>query len=191
MCRPWISRGRYRPVLDALETERAIKLIKDFFENNLARALRLRRVTAPLFVRAGTGINDDLNGIEKPVSFAAPETGRGAGRDRPVAGQVEAPRPPLPGIEPGDGIYTDMNAVRPDEVLDQHIRSTSINGIGKRSSGPRTGTWRRSSARCARSTRPCGARNPSCGAISPGSGRCSRRRSRSSIPGSSRKDTRA
>ena len=79
MSQPWISRGRYRPVLNTLETERAIKLIKDFFESSLARALRLRRVTAPFFVKGGTGINDDLNGIEKPVSFPLPGwEGRGS-----------------------------------------------------------------------------------------------------------------
>ncbi len=118
MSRPWISRGRYRPVLDALETERAIKLIKDFFENSLARALRLRRVTAPFFVRAGTGINDDLNGIEKPVSFAAP--GLGGARVEIVQSLAKWKRLALRDLRigPGFGIYTDMNAVRPDEVLD-------------------------------------------------------------------------
>src|SRR5512141_914109 len=60
----------YKPFLGVKETERAIKSLKDFFELNLATELNLSRVTAPLFVKAGTGINDDLNGIEKPVSFA-------------------------------------------------------------------------------------------------------------------------
>ena len=59
----------YHPLLDAMETEKAIKLIKDFFQTNMAEALNLRRVTAPLFVKAGTGINDNLNGVERPVSF--------------------------------------------------------------------------------------------------------------------------
>ena len=59
----------YRSILNLKETEKAIKLIKDFFELNLASELKLRRVTAPLFVLRGTGINDDLNGIERPVSF--------------------------------------------------------------------------------------------------------------------------
>jgi aspartate--ammonia ligase len=58
-----------KSLLNAKETEIAIKLIKDFFELNLATELNLSRVTAPLFVPANTGINDDLNGIEKPVSF--------------------------------------------------------------------------------------------------------------------------
>jgi aspartate--ammonia ligase len=61
--------ANYHPDLDVKQTEKAIKLIKDFFEVNLAAELRLSRVTAPLFVLQGTGINDDLNGVEKPVSF--------------------------------------------------------------------------------------------------------------------------
>jgi len=60
----------YQSALDPLETETAIKGIKDFFQTKLAAALNLRRVTAPMFVRAGTGINDDLNGVERPVSFS-------------------------------------------------------------------------------------------------------------------------
>ena len=60
----------YKSALNLKETEKAIKMIKDFFESNLASELKLRRVTAPLFVQRGTGINDDLNGIERPVSFA-------------------------------------------------------------------------------------------------------------------------
>ena len=59
----------YQSLLDFNQTELAIKLIKDYFQLNLASELRLRRVTAPLFVEKGTGINDDLNGIERPVSF--------------------------------------------------------------------------------------------------------------------------
>ena len=63
----------YRSVLDVAQTEQAIKLVKDFFQQNLASELRLRRVTAPLFVKKGTGINDDLNGFERPVSFPIKE----------------------------------------------------------------------------------------------------------------------
>ena len=59
----------YKPSLSIRETENAIKLIKDFFERQLAKELNLYRVSAPLFVRPETGLNDDLNGIEKPVSF--------------------------------------------------------------------------------------------------------------------------
>lgn len=59
----------YKPLLDRQETEQAIKLIKDFFQQNLATGLRLHRVTGPLFVQKGLGLNDDLNGVERPVSF--------------------------------------------------------------------------------------------------------------------------
>src|ERR1035437_7188392 len=59
----------YKSILDLKQTEKAIKLLKDFFELSLASELKLRRVTAPLFVLKGTGINDNLNGIERPVSF--------------------------------------------------------------------------------------------------------------------------
>ena len=61
----------YKPILGVKETEHAIVSIKDFFQISLSTELNLTRVTAPLFVPAGTGINDDLNGVEKPVSFAA------------------------------------------------------------------------------------------------------------------------
>jgi len=60
---------KYEAILDYRETENAIQLIKDFFQKKLADALNLRRITAPLFVKTGTGINDELNGIERPVSF--------------------------------------------------------------------------------------------------------------------------
>jgi len=119
MSQPWISRGRYSPVLDPLETERAIKLIKDFFQDSLAQGLRLRRVTAPFFVKGGTGINDDLNGIEKPVSFSAP--GLGGERIEIVQSLAKWKRLALRDlkIRPGFGIYTDMNALRPDETPDE------------------------------------------------------------------------
>jgi aspartate--ammonia ligase len=118
MTRPWISRGRYSPDLNALETELAITLIKDFFENCLARGLRLRRVTAPFFVKGGTGINDDLNGTERPVSFTAP--GLGGERLEIVQSLAKWKRLALRdlNIRPGFGIYADMNALRPDEIPD-------------------------------------------------------------------------
>ena len=64
-----IKPKRYTPILDLKQTELGIKHIKDFFQVNLSSELRLRRVTAPLFVLKGMGINDDLNGVERPVSF--------------------------------------------------------------------------------------------------------------------------
>ena len=108
----------YRSVLDALETEKAIKLIKDFFQTNLAEALNLRRVTAPLFVRAGTGINDDLNGVEQPISFDIKNMNYT--RAEIVQSLAKWKRLTLANLKIGlgEGIYTDMNAIRPDEQLD-------------------------------------------------------------------------
>jgi len=107
----------YKSVLDVNQTEQAIKQIKDFFQLNLAAELRLRRVTAPLFVKQGTGVNDDLNGIERPVSFPMKDL------DDNVAEIVQSlakwKRMALAelNIREGFGIYTDMNAIRPDEEL--------------------------------------------------------------------------
>jgi len=108
----------YKPLLGVTETERAIKALKDFFELNLATELNLSRVTAPLFVKSGTGINDDLNGVERPVAFAVKHM-RGV-RAEIVQSLAKWKRLQLAelGIKPGYGIYTDMNAIRPDEVLD-------------------------------------------------------------------------
>jgi len=108
----------YQPKLSTREVEAAIKDIKDFFEKSLAEALNLQRVTAPLFVRSGTGINDDLNGVEQPLRFRVKEDG-----DAPVEivqSLAKWKRMALAryGFGLGEGLYTDMNAVRPDEVLD-------------------------------------------------------------------------
>ncbi|MDD4108567.1 MAG: aspartate--ammonia ligase [Prolixibacteraceae bacterium] len=107
----------YKSALDVCQTEQAIKLIKDFFQLNLASELRLRRVTAPLFVKRGTGINDDLNGIERPVSFNIKEMGEEIAEI--VQSLAKWKRLALADlqIEEGYGIYTDMNAIRPDEEL--------------------------------------------------------------------------
>lgn len=108
----------YKPLLGLKDTEKAIKLIKDFFELNLSSELRLRRVTAPLFVLQGTGINDDLNGIERPVSF--PIKCMNEQRAEVVHSLAKWKRLMLADydIQPGFGLYTDMNAIRPDEDLD-------------------------------------------------------------------------
>lgn len=108
---------RYKLKLLPETTEIAIKLIKDTFQKALAEKLRLRRVTAPLFVLSGTGINDDLNG-EAPVSFTLPEMG---GRQAEVVHSLAKwKRTKLADydIAPGFGIYTDMNALRPAEEPD-------------------------------------------------------------------------
>ncbi|MCF8357170.1 MAG: aspartate--ammonia ligase [Prolixibacteraceae bacterium] len=108
----------YNPVLDPVQTEKAIKLVKDYFQSNLSSELRLRRVTAPLFVLRGTGINDDLNGTERAVSFPIKDF------DDQVAEVVHSlakwKRMTLGrlNIPVGFGLYTDMNAIRADEELD-------------------------------------------------------------------------
>ena len=109
----------YRNLLGSVEqTEKAIKAVKDMFQLNLSAQLALLRVTAPMMVLSGQGLNDDLNGVERPVKF-------------PVKSMDEAPAEVVHslakwkrlklaelGVEPGRGIYTDMNALRPDEDLD-------------------------------------------------------------------------
>ncbi len=108
----------YKSYLDLRETERAIKLVKDVFQQDLSSELKLSRVTAPLFVMRGTGINDDLNGIERPVAFPVKEL------NDQVAEVVQSlakwKRMTLADLDfqPGYGLYTDMNAIRPDEELD-------------------------------------------------------------------------
>lgn len=107
----------YKPILDINQTEQAIKQIKDFFQLNLASELRLRRVTAPLFVKQGMGINDNLNGIERPVSFPMKDLGDDVAEI--VQSLAKWKRMALADLEikDGFGIYTDMNAIRPDEEL--------------------------------------------------------------------------
>ena len=107
----------YKPLLNLKQTELGISKIKDFFQSNLSSELRLRRVTAPLFVLRGTGINDDLNGIERAVSFPIKDMG-----DVPaevVQSLAKWKRLTLAAyeVENGYGIYTDMNAIRADEEL--------------------------------------------------------------------------
>jgi aspartate--ammonia ligase len=108
----------YTPLLNLKQTEMGIKSIKDFFQINLSSELRLRRVTAPLFVESGTGINDDLNGVERPVRF--PIRDMNDKHAEIVHSLAKWKRLTLAEyeIEEGFGIYTDMNAIRADEELD-------------------------------------------------------------------------
>ena len=108
----------YKALLDVKQTEQGIKLIKEFFQQNLSTELRLRRVTAPLFVLKGLGINDDLNGVERAVTF--PVKDLQDAEAEVVHSLAKWKRLTLGeyGIEPGYGIYTDMNAIRADEELD-------------------------------------------------------------------------
>jgi len=109
---------KYKSRLDLNQTEKAIKLVKDTFQQQLSAELNLRRVTAPLIVLKGTGINDDLNGIEHKVSFAVSDMGSAVAEV--VNSLAKWKRMALAdyGITKGYGIYTDMNAIRPDEELD-------------------------------------------------------------------------
>ena len=112
-----IKTTNYQPLLDLQQTELAISKIKEFFQANLSAELRLRRVTAPLFVLRGTGINDDLNGTERAVNF--PIMDMGDVRAEVVHSLAKWKRLTLAdyNIEQGYGIYTDMNAIRADEEL--------------------------------------------------------------------------
>ena len=107
----------YNPVLDLRDTEIAIKLVKDFFETELAKALNLTRVSAPIMVTPGSGLNDNLNGVERPVAFDVLETGETA---EIVHSLAKWKRQALKtyGFHPGEGLYTDMNAIRRDEITD-------------------------------------------------------------------------
>ena len=107
----------YNPVLDLRDTEIAIKLVKDFFEQELARALNLTRVSAPIMVTPESGLNDNLNGVERPVSFDVLETGR---QVEIVHSLAKWKRQALKtyGFHMGEGLYTDMNAIRRDEITD-------------------------------------------------------------------------
>ena len=108
----------YKPIINKQQTEKAIKQLKDFFQQNLSTALKLRRVTAPLFVLKGLGINDDLNGVERAVSFPIKDMNEATAEI--VHSLAKWKRLTLAEykIQPGYGIYTDMNAIRADEELD-------------------------------------------------------------------------
>ena len=112
-----ITPKAYKSPLNKIETEKAIQKIKDFFQQNLSSELRLRRITAPLFVLKGVGINDDLSGKERAVSF--PIKDMGDTQAEIVHSLAKWKRLMLAdlNIEPGYGIYTDMNAIRADEEL--------------------------------------------------------------------------
>ena len=107
----------YRSTLDILQTEIAIKLVKDTFERELADKLHLTRVSAPLFVRTGSGINDDLNGVERPVGFDISDIGANVEIVHSLAKWTRLALKRY-GFGPNTGLYTDMNAIRRDEELD-------------------------------------------------------------------------
>ena len=139
----------YNPVLNTRDTEIAIKLVKDFFERELAKALNLVRVSAPIMVTPQSGLNDNLNGVERPVSFDILETGETAEIVQSLAKWKRLALRDY-GFQPGEGLYTDMNAIRRDEVTDNIHSILSINGTGSAFSVRTSGTrpcfaawWRR------------------------------------------------
>ncbi|MBQ6243534.1 MAG: aspartate--ammonia ligase [Bacteroidales bacterium] len=103
---------------DAEHTEKAIKAVKDMFQNNLSAQLALLRVTAPMVVLSGTGLNDELNGVERPVRFPIRDMGERQAEVVHSLAKWKRVKLAQLGIRPGRGIYTDMNALRPDEELD-------------------------------------------------------------------------
>jgi len=107
----------YRSVLNLYETQEAISTIKKLFQGNLSHALNLKRVSAPLFVDGASGLNDNLNGVERPVSFDILETGENAEVVHSLAKwkRLALKRYSFP---VGEGLYTDMNAIRRDETMD-------------------------------------------------------------------------
>jgi len=116
----------YKTALDVYDTQRCIEFIKSRFQANLRSALNLKRVSAPLFVRADTGLNDDLNGVERPVSFDVPATGEG--EYQIVHSLAKWKRWALREYDfhPGNGLYTDMNAIRRDEPVLDNLHSVYV-----------------------------------------------------------------
>ena len=112
------SAAPYQSLLGLIDTQVALKVVKDTFERCLARNLSLTRVSAPLFVRADSGLNDDLSGVERPVSFDIPSCG--SGEYQIVHSLAKWKRQALAsyGFPVNTGLYTDMNAIRRDEAPD-------------------------------------------------------------------------
>lgn len=116
MSKTFIPEG-YKSALDLYQTQAAICVIHDVFEKKLGDALNLIRVSAPLFVEPKTGLNDDLNGIERAVTFDIKETGTTAAVVHSLA-KWKRMALHVYGFPVGEGIYTDMNAIRRDEEMD-------------------------------------------------------------------------
>lgn len=121
-----VVNGDYQPTLGLRETERAIKFIKDYFQDHLATALNLQRVSAPLFLKKGSGINDDLNGVEAKATFRIKDDG--GVEAECLFSLAKWKRMVLAdyGFGPGEGLYTDMNAIRPDEECLDNLHSIYV-----------------------------------------------------------------
>jgi len=121
-----VLNGEYKPVLGLRETERAIKFIKDYFQNHLATALNLQRVSAPLFLKKGSGVNDDLNGVEAKATFRIKDDG--GTEAECLFSLAKWKRMVLAdyGFSVGEGLYTDMNAIRPDEECLDNLHSIYV-----------------------------------------------------------------
>lgn len=145
----------YDPRLGVRQTQEAIKYIRDTFQKEFGKEMNLERISAPLFVEKSSGLNDNLNGVERPVSFdmaAIPgET------IEVVHSLAKWKRMALHqyGFQPGEGLYTNMNAIRRDEELDNFISCYVDSGTGRKSS-PRSREplkpWKTPSARFSRSS---------------------------------------
>lgn len=116
----------YKTALNVYDTQRCIEFIKSRFQNNLKAALNLKRVSAPLFVQASTGFNDDLNGVERPVTFDVPAAGEG--EYQVVHSLAKWKRWALRAYDfrEGNGLYTDMNAIRRDEAVLDNLHSVYV-----------------------------------------------------------------
>lgn len=115
---PLIIPKKYNVKLLPETTEVAIKMIKEAFQKRLSESLNLRRVTAPLFVLRGTGLNDDLNGVEQPVNFKIKDLDNKTAEVVHSLAKWKRMKLGAYDIAPGYGLYTDMNAIRADEELD-------------------------------------------------------------------------
>lgn len=115
----------YETILGVYDTQKAIGLLKRLFEDNLSAALNIHRVSAPLFVEEHTGLNDNLNGVERPVDFQVKCTGTSA---QVVQSLAKWKRMALHryGFYPGKGLYTDMNAIRRDEDVLDNLHSIYV-----------------------------------------------------------------
>ena len=131
----------YAPLLNLYDTQKAISLLRRVFEDTLCGNLHLRRVSAPLFVEAASGLNDDLNGVERPVSFDIPAAGRDAQVVHSLAKwkRMALYRYHFP---VGEGlVHRDERHPPGRDAWTTSTPSTWTSGTGKRSSPPGTGTW--------------------------------------------------